>query len=220
MVETGAIIQGLITATIVVGLIVLYVDRMSNISNNLEDISASISQVNDDIRKVDLKSMEKTTNKLETFLEAELQQRYSGTTRTNGQNSVKYTLDSNDIDTTISWVGDPDWHSGLRSKDTHDKDETVFEIKFDKELDTQAITGRLITDENFAEFEENMFDGTPSRLLADSPYQISCAVPTSDIDEVGEYVGELVQKIDQHITFIRKNSEKFDKNIEQALENN
>ena len=217
MVDPSAIIQGAGTALAIVALVALYIDRMSKISNNLETISDSIADVNDDIRRVDLKSMEKTTNKLESFLDAELQQSYSGRSRTGGENSVRYDLDQNDIEAIISWVGDPDWHAGLRTRSEYDGSEMVFEVKFDQELDTQAIVGRLESVESLHQYESENFDDTPARLLADSPYQISCAIPSSDMDEAGDYISILIDEIDDQISFIRESSELFDESVEKSL---
>lgn len=218
MVEIGPVIQGLAAAGGILMLVVLYVDRMSTVSKSLDDLSDSMSDVRDDLHRVDLKEMEKTTNKLDTFLKAELQQQYGPeNTRTGGQNSVRHKLESVDIDITISYVGDPDWHSGIRERDDWEGAETVFEIEFDEEVDTQGLVGMIAKDKALQGLDENVFKGDKTRITADSPFQISVAVPTSDMEISAEWIHDFLQRIDSHIEEMRSLSEQFDKAVENEL---
>lgn len=237
--EIGAIVQGLAAAIVFLSLIALYIDRMSSISENLETISDSIENVRDDVHEVDLKHMERTNNKLESFLDANLSQQYgnpsgnisgghggghggretggTGGGTTGGQNSVEYRLEKTGIDVTISYVGDPKWHAGLSSHGEWEGSETIFHIMFDEEVDTHGLLGLLVKDDRLGNIESNLFDGYPVRLTAESPFLISCAVPTEDLAKTSEWVAALLKEIDSNIEYINDLSETFDENIMMAL---
>jgi len=214
-IETGALIQGVSAAVAIIALMVVYFDRMSSVSNDISTISDSIDNVHSDIQEVDLKHMERTTNKLETFLEAELTKAYNGRETTGGQNSVRHTLSESEIGVTISYVGNPQWHTGLRDADNGD--EIVFEVKFDEEVDTQGLVGLLVRDENLAERDRELFASDDPRITADSPFQISASVPTEDMEIAGKWIQQLIESTDQNIRYIRNQQSKFDETVENII---
>ena len=220
MLDTNAIIQGIIAALVPLAVIVFYLDRMSSVSQNLESISNSMKDVHGDLQSVDLKDMEKTTNKLETFLDAELQNRFTGRQNvvTGGQNSVVHRLNDLDIDVTVSYVGDPDWHAGLRNHEEWDGEETIFNIEFDEEVDTQGLVGLLSQSGHLEKVEQQLFDAEfPSRMRADSPFQVSVAVPTSDLKEVSVWISEMLDEVESDIQQMRKLRRDFDENVADEL---
>lgn len=214
--EVGAIVQGTVIAIAIIGLLVVYFDRMSTMSNNIGSLSNSIENVHEDIQEVDLKHMERTTNKLETFLEAELSAAYNGRNSTGGQNSVQHTLDQSDLSVVISYVGNPEWHAGLTQGDADD--EIVFQVKFDEEVDTQGLVGLLTRDRGLIEKDKELFNDDDPRITADSPFQMSAAVPTEDMDMAGEWVEVLVDSIDENVCYIRKQQNQFDKVLDERID--
>lgn len=212
------VVQGLVTALVVIALVVLYVDRMSTISHNLDNISSSMEKVHEDIQEVDLKKMETTNNKLETFLDAQLKSGYQQQAAfTGGQNSVEYELPRSEISVTVSYVGSPEWHAGLKSLDGYDGDETIFEIKFNEEVNTQGVVGMLVSDRELSEREYELFGDANTRLSAHSPYLITSSVPSGDLGMVSKWVEITLNKTDEKISEIRELNEEFDTEVIDQL---
>jgi len=212
----GAIVQGVVIAIAIIGLLVIYFDRMSTMSSNIGALSDSIENVHEDIQEVDLKHMERTTNKLETFLEAELSAAYNGRSSTGGQNSVRHTLDKSEVGIVISYIGNPEWHAGLREGEVDG--EIVFEVKFDEEVDTQGLVGLLTQDNQLTEKDRELFQGADPRVTADSPFQISAAVPTENMELAGKWADSLVDCIDENLCYIRNQQNQFDKALDQRID--
>lgn len=223
--EIDPIIKGLGSALVFLTLVAFYMDRMSTISNNLEKISDSMEKVHDDIQEVDLKKMETTSNKIETFVEAQLhnqfqqsqQQQAATQSFSGGQNSVEYQLPSAGIPVTISYVGSPEWHVGLNAHSDVEGNETMFEIKFQEEVNTQGVVGKLTNDPALTAKERQLFGDNPTRLSAHSPYLITTSVPSEDLDDASRWADIILDKIDEKICDIRNLNENFDKKVEKRL---
>lgn len=221
----GPMIKGLVSALAFLSLVALYIDRMSTVSNNLEDISDSMEKVHEDIQAVDLKKMETTSNKIETFVDAQLHSRFQQNQQqqpatqnySGGQNSVEYQLPSSGIPVTISYVGSPDWHIGLKSHSNVEGNETMFEIKFQEEVNTQGVVGKLTNDPGLTAKERKLFGDDPTRLSAHSPYLITSSVPSEDMDDASIWANIILDKMDEKICEIRNLNETFDKEVEKRL---
>lgn len=214
-ISVGPVIKGLVAAGAVIGLVALYVDRMSKISKNLDSLTDSIDEVHSDVSQVDLKHIEKTNNKLETYLDAELQNQYAGGNgRTRGQQSVYFEFDDLNFGATVSYVGDPSWHAGLTEHDDHDGSEIVFEIEFDEEVNTQGVIGMLANDDGLTEEEKNFFNSScQPRMQSHSPYMVSVATPTGDMSKAAEWAKIIVNEIEEKISKIRDYNAKFDQEM-------
>ncbi|WP_410765780.1 hypothetical protein [Haloferax sp. DFSO60] len=218
-IQIGAIVQGVAAAFVLVGLLVFYIDRMSKVSKSLENISGSVESVEEDIRRVDLKDMEKTITKLESFIEMQLQQGYgNGNSINGGPNSVETVLKKSGIGVTISYLGDPSWHAGLNGREDYEGPETVFKIEFDEEVDTEAVIGRVTQDEELIRAEDEIFAETvPSRVTAHSPFVVSSSAPTDDQQIIAEWVSVLLDSIDEQIQFMKEERLNFDQIVEENI---
>jgi len=222
-IDYGAIIQGLVAAGAVIMVILVYFEKVGSISNDISQMSENVSEMNDtvkksdlqrisdDIKSVDLKNMERTINKFETFLDAQISDQF----QIGGQNSVRYECDEIDLALTISYLGDPEWHDGLLDKDWP-SGITVFEIKFDEEVDTKGIFGLLTTDEELEQTESELF-GDEAIIDVRSPYKMVCGVNSGNYDEVAQWIEVAVSKIEESEIEIRRMSDEFDEVVSEHL---
>lgn len=222
-IDFGAIIQGLVAAGTVIMIILVYFERVGNISSDISQMSENMSEMNDtmkksdlqgisnDIKSVDLKNMERTINKFETFLDAQISHEF----QTGGQNSVRYECDEIDLALTISYLGDPDWHEGLIDKDWP-SGITVFEIKFDQEVDTKGIFGLLTENKELERIESELF-GREAIIDVRSPYKMVCGVNSGNYDEVAQWIEVAVSKIEKSEIDIRQMSDEFDQAVSDYL---
>jgi hypothetical protein len=220
-VEVGAIIQGLLAAVAVVGLVVLYVDRMGKISKDISNMSDSIGEVESTVLQSDLKRVsnnvtsvnleyiERTINKLETYLDMELSSDYTPS----GSSSVVYECSDIDLTLTISYIGDPDWHGKLNYADKEwDDGITVFSIEFDRETDTHAIFGLLTQDEELEKIEQELF-ADEAIIDVRSPYKMICGVNTDDFQLASKWIEPAVSKIEQSELKLRDMNQQFDQAV-------
>lgn len=219
MVQVNAVIQGVVAAGAILGLVVLYIDRMSTISKNLEQLTDTLAGVEDEVRQVDLKEMEKTSNKLETYLNMELNNNYGPNGGANGgPNSVIVPLDELEMRATVSYVGDPDWHAGISAhEDLDGVTETIFRIEFNEEVDTHGLVGLLTGDDKLAEAEQNTFGEGATRFSADSPYLVTCSVPTDDLGEISDWIAEVLESCTRHIKRMTDHRAEFDNEVASKL---
>jgi hypothetical protein len=225
-INSAAIIQGVVAAVAVVGIIVLYVDRMgkiskdiSSISNSIDDIETTILQsdlerVSNNVNSVNLEEMERTINKLETYLDMELSDGYTPS----GTNSVVYDLNDISLTLTISYIGDPDWHNKLNHAENNwNEGVTVFSIEFDRETDTHGIFGLLTQDEELEKIEYDLF-GDEAIIDVRSPYKMVCGVNTGDFQLASDWIVTAVNKIEESELELRNKNQEFDRAVSDNLD--
>lgn len=237
MVAIGAITQGAVVAIAIVGLAVVYFDKLSTISGNLtriadsmediddtnfDQITNSVEQIDRKVTSVDLKEIERTTNRMKFFIDNQ-----QNGSRTNANNSVRYEFE--DIDNIVSisfgeYAVRDSWQESAEISSKHgdliEYDEpieyTSIEFEFFEEIDTLLVSEELTLDKDMYELESELF--TQQVIInAHSPYEIEFDVPTRDLDAITEWIPTILEKIEKFQGDRNSDRQEFDDILEKKL---
>lgn len=222
-VDAGAVIQGAAVAVVLVGIVGLYLDRMSTISSNIESMSESVGSIDDEVSAVDLADMEKDLTKMISKVEFMANGLGNGSRPPTGEGTVYTELDETELTVGISYVTThPNSHTTYidsetqQEDDSYDGPETVVEFEFDEELNMRALGDRLGDDDELASIENELFSREIGFTVS-SPFEFTIHFPTGDADIVADFIPRYLKRIDKHIDTHRERKESFESQIEDGL---
>lgn len=102
--------------------------------------------------------------------------------------------------------------------DLENDEVTYIILEFDQRIRSRAVTDKIGSDKELAELEIDKF-GYECGFKALSPLEMQFSVPCSDFNTVANWIPELLAKIDQYHCAFEEEAEKFDQELESALEN-
>lgn len=105
MINLGAIIQGVVAAVAIISVAVIYFDRLSSMSHQMERVADSVDSVENEISSVNLEDMEKAIWRI-SFSEGE---------DPPPGNSVEHKLEESDVNVTISLASEQAQPSTVKS---------------------------------------------------------------------------------------------------------
>lgn len=227
-----AVVAGIVVALSILGIGFKFNGTLSSIDNSVGNISNSVGFLEDRIREVDLKEIEKTVAKLEWQLDSG-----SG----GSDNSVRYKLDNSDITVTVSLQpgrgGNPSHIQGNIQKyieanneevdspddrtlasDIDHAQTTVIKLEFDDRINSRYVTEAIRHDQDLIDYELDLFEGVEPDFYATSPMEMVFRIPTTDYDEISEWLPELLDRLDRyHMEYERETTE-FDEAIAKNLQ--
>lgn len=220
--DAAAIVQGVAAAVVLVGLVGLYLDRMSSISSNIESLSESVDSLNDEVSAVNLADMERDLTRMISKVEFVANGLAENSTPPTGQGTVYTELDDTGLTVGISYVTTQPRSHGSQTATTEGTSagdggpETVVEFEFDEEINMRALGDRLEDDDSVAEAAERLF-GREIAFEPSSPFEFVVHFPTDDGDAVAEFLPQYLDRVDEHVDAHRAKKQSFESRIEDGL---
>lgn len=212
-IEPAAVVQGVVVAVTVLGLSVVYFDRLSRISHNVGEMTESVASIEDEVTAVDLTRMERTLTKLDYTLD-----RRGEDVVHSGEGTVFHTLERTGTEVGISYVTT---HPAAREDDVgkavgreRDGPEVVVKVEFEDEVNVQALFDRLEADERLA--EPDCLDGAVG-VVPTSPFELVFRFPTDDHDTVAALLPEYLDVVDEHLADTAAETERIEARFEEQL---
>lgn len=95
---------------------------------------------------------------------------------------------------------------------------TVVQFEYSHRIDTKYLNDELTSNRELAEWELELFDGSEPTFEALSPFETQFVVPTSDYDNVAEWIERLLRELDDLIDEMEKESDIFDRVVIDRLD--
>lgn len=218
-IETGAIIQGVVAAVVVLGAAIVYFDRISSLSSSLERLTNSVEAIEEDVAAVELTQMERTLTKLDYAMD----QTQEDSGFPSGEGTVYHELDKTGRKVGVSYVTThPDKQAAEIPEETEIAQEnfegrlTEIKTEFEDEVNMQALHDRIINNDEMAKIERKIV-GFEVTMRINSPFEFTIKIPSTDGELIGEFVNEYLSKIDAILYDIETTTENVESEIEKSL---
>lgn len=216
-IEPAAVVQGVVVAVTVLGLSVVYFDRLSKISHNVGEMTEAVASIENEVTAVDLTRMERTLTKLDYTLD-----RRGDDALHAGEETVFHTLERTGTEVGISYVTT---HPAARGDEIgldaeavgleRDGPEVVVKVEFEDEVNVQALFDKLGGDERVAGGDR--FDAGVDVAPA-SPFEVVFRFPTDDYDTAASLLAKYLDVIDEFLAETAAEKERIEARFEEKLQ--